>query len=149
MLQNQSTSKINKHCIAVITLTIDHSLPSVSAKVYHIHYVHNTRLGHLRLSQEDRLKIAGKITQGVTYNKMLDVICNSVSDEFERIHLIQRKDINNIQQSLKLEGGQRHSDDATSVAAWVEEMRGKGEDNVVFFYKPQGVDDERRALKKR
>jgi hypothetical protein len=147
-LKSQGTSKINSHCTAAITLTVNHSLQSVSAEVCHTHYAHDTRLGHIRLSEGDRLKIAGKITQGVTYDKILDDIRNSVSDEFERIHLIQRKDINNIQRSLKLEGGQRHSDDATSVAAWVEEMRGKGEDNVVLFYKPQGVDDERRALKR-
>ena len=31
-----------------------------------------------------------------------------------------------MERAFKLEGGQRHHDDATSVAAWVEEMRGKG-----------------------
>ena len=36
--------------------------------------------------------------------------------------------------AFKLEGGQRHHDDATSVAAWVEEMRGMGDDNVVLYY---------------
>ena len=46
--------------------------------------------------------------------------------------LIQRKDINNIERAFKLEGGQRHHDDATSVAAWVEEMREMGDDNVVL-----------------
>ena len=28
-----------------------------------------------------------------------------------------------MEHAFKLEGGQRHHDDATSVAAWVEEMR--------------------------
>ena len=46
--------------------------------------------------------------------------------------LIQRKDIDNIERAFKLEGGQRHHDDATSVAAWVEEMREMGDDNVVL-----------------
>ena len=40
---------------------------------------------------------------------------------------------------FKLEGGQRYHDDASSVAAWVVEMRGKGEGNVVLSYKPQGA----------
>ena len=43
--------------------------------------------------------------------------------------------------AFKLEGGQRHHDDATSVVAWVEEMREMGDDNVVLYYKPQGADD--------
>ena len=45
-------------------------------------------------------------------------------------------------------GGQRHHDDVTSVSAWVEEMKGKGEDNVVLTYKPQGVNDDGKGLKK-
>ena len=79
---------------------------------------------------------------------ILDDICSSVSDDFRRIHLIQRKDINNIERAFKLEGGQRLHDDATSVAAWVEEMRGMGEDNVVLSYKPQGADDDTTGLKR-
>ena len=50
--------------------------------------------------------------------------------------------------AFKLEGGQRHHDDATSVAAWVEEMRGKGEGNVVLYYKPQGADNDKAGLKR-
>ena len=111
----------------------------MTAVVCHTHYAHESRLGHIRLSEEDRLKIAGKLAQGVTFDKILDDIRSSVSDNFKRIHLLQRKDINNIERALKLEGGQRHKDDATSVVAWVEEMREKGEDNAVLFYKPQGA----------
>ena len=71
---------------------------------------------------------------------------SSVSDSFKRAHLLQRKDIHNIERILKLEGGQRHHDDATSVAAWVEEMRGMGDDNVVLSYKPQGASDDKTGL---
>ena len=34
---------------------------------------------------------------------------------------------------------QRHSDDATSVNIWVEEMKERGQDNPVLSYKPQGT----------
>ena len=101
-----------------------------------------------RNEEEVRLKIAGKLVQGVTYDKILDDIRNSVSDNFKRIHLIQRKDTNNMERAFKLEGGQRHHDDATSVAAWVEEMRGMGDDNVDLYYKPQGADDYKTGLKR-
>ena len=47
-----------------------------------------------------------------------------------------------MERAFKLEGGQRHRDDATSVAAWVEEMRGMGDDNAVLYYKPQGANDD-------
>ena len=49
---------------------------------------------------------------------------------------------------FKMEEGQRHHDDASSVAAWVDGMRGMGDDNVVLSYKPQGVDDDKTGLKR-
>ena len=147
-LKSQGSSKINHHCTAAITLTVNHTTQSVKAEVCHTHYAHESRLGHIRLSEEDRLKVAGKLAQGVAFDKILDDIRSSVSDTFKRIHLIQRKDINNIERALKLEGGQRHHDDATSVAAWVEEMREKGEDSVALYYKPQGTDDDKTGLKR-
>ena len=147
-LKSQGSSKINRHYTAAITLTVDHSTQSVTAEVCHTHYGHDTRLGHIRLSEEDRLTVIGKLVQGVTFDKILDDIRSSVNEDFKRIHLIQRKDLNNIERALKLEGGQRHHGDATSVAAWVEEMKGKGEDNVVLTYKPQGVNDDGKGLKK-
>ncbi len=53
-----------------------------------------------------------------------------------------------MERAFKLEGGQRHRDDANSVVAWVEEMRGMGDDNVVLYYKPQGADDDKTGLKR-
>ena len=122
---------------------------SVKAEVCHTHYGHQTRLGHIRLGAQDRLQIAGKLAQGVTLDKILDDERSSVSDNFKRIHIIQRKDTNNMERAFKLEGGQRHHDDATSVAAWVEEMRRMGDDNVVLYYKPQGADDNKQDCKEK
>ena len=146
-LKSQGSSKINSQCTAAITLTVNHTTQSVIADVCHTHYAREPRLGHIRLSKDVRLNIAGKLAQGVTFDKILDDIRNSVSDNFKRIHLIQRKDINNIERAFRLEGGQRHHDDATSVAAWVEEMREKG-NNAVLSYKPQGADDDKTGLKR-
>ena len=88
-LKSQGSSKINSQCTAAITLTVNHTTQSVKAEVCHTHYAHEPRLGHIRLSEEVRLKIAGKLVQGVAYDKILDDIRNSVSDNFKRIHLIQ------------------------------------------------------------
>ena len=63
-------------------------------------------------------KIAGKLAQRVTLDKILDDVRSSVNDNFKRVHLLQRKDIHNIERIFKLDGGQRHHDDATSVAGW-------------------------------
>ena len=53
-----------------------------------------------------------------------------------------------MEHAFKLDGGQRHHDDATSVVAWVKEMRGMGDDNVVLYYKLQGADDYNTGLKR-
>ena len=88
-LNSQGSSKINHHCTAAITLTVNHTTQSVKAEVCQTHYAHESRLGHIRLSEEDRLKVAGKLAQGIAFDKILDDIRSSVSDTFKRIHLKQ------------------------------------------------------------
>ena len=83
-----------------------HHTVSDSRSVHATHTMHMNPgyVGHVRSSKEEvRLKIAGKLVQGVTYDKILDDIRKSVSDNFKRIHLIQRKDINNMERAFKLE----------------------------------------------
>ena len=50
-----------------------------------MHYEHQARLGYIRLGAQDRLQIAGILAQGVTWDKILDDVCTSVSDNFKRI----------------------------------------------------------------
>ncbi|XP_065896991.1 uncharacterized protein [Dysidea avara] len=59
---------------------------------------------------------------------------------YERIHIITKKDIRNIEKAFGLRGNERHEDDATSVGLWVEEMR-QSDNNPVLLYKAQGVND--------
>ena len=65
-LKSQGSSKISIHCTSAITLTVNPTTQSLTAVVCYTHYAHESRLGHIRLSEEDRLKIAGKLAQGVT-----------------------------------------------------------------------------------
>lgn len=58
--------------------------------------------------------------------------------DFNRIHLLTRKDITNIERTYGLQSAQRHKDDATSVRLWVEEMR-ESPENPVLLYKAQGA----------
>ena len=99
------------------------------------HYGHQLSIGHLRLQNSVRQSIAGQLAQGVTFQHVLDEIRDSVSHRFERIHLITRKDIANIERAFGLGGSERHKDDATSVAMWVKEMKSK---ECVLLYIPQG-----------
>ena len=74
----------------------------------------------------------------MTIQHILDTIRDNVGDRFERIHLISRKDIRNIERAYGLNGDRRHDDDATSVELWVNEMNDKGDQSPVLLYKPQG-----------
>ena len=101
------------------------------------HYGHSPSLGHLRISESDKLEIAGKLAQGITFERILDDVRDNLGERFDRIHLLTRKDITNIERSFGLRTTQRHTDDATSVRLLVEEMDDK-DGTPVLFYKPQG-----------
>lgn len=101
------------------------------------HYGHETSLGHLRIPETDRLAIAGKLSQGVDYQRVLDDIWDKLGKSYERIHLLTRQDITNIEKTYCLRGIQRHKDDGTSVYLWVQQMKAQ-EDNPVLLYKAQG-----------
>ncbi len=92
----------------------------------------------MRLSKQDKLSIAGQLLQGVNFESILDKVRDSVGTKFQRIHLIVKKDLYNIERSFAIRGCQRHSIDSTSVAIWVKEMAAKGDESPVLLYKKQG-----------
>ena len=61
------------------------------------HYGHEHRLGHLRIPMGQCQALAGQIAQGVTFEHILDQIRDSVCQRFERVHLLTRKDLSNIE----------------------------------------------------
>lgn len=75
---------------------------------------------------------------------MRDSISNC---SLERIHLLNRKDLFNIENSFNLSStAVRHPNDAVSVESWVNQMQQEGD--CVLYYKPQGkIDDEQQELK--
>lgn len=131
----QGSSKINTYCTAAIVLINKND--TLHATVCKTHYGHCCSLGHIRLPLQERKVIASKLAQGVGVQHILDNIRENVSSKMERVHLITRKDITNIERTYGLQGGKRHADDATSVYLWVEEMNKKGA-SPVLIYKQQG-----------
>ena len=57
---------------------------------------------------------------------------------YHRYHLIDRKDINNIEKAYGLDQIRRHMNDQQSVLAWIEEWKKDDETNPILFYKLQG-----------
>ena len=140
--------KTNTHCTAAIVLSKQTSSTSLFVTVHKSHYGHHCVLGKLRVPTIQRTAIARKLAQGVGVQHIMDEIRSSVGDNLERIHLITRKDIANIERSYGLQGSKRHDDDATSVHLWVIEMEHAGNKNPVIFYKPQGKCLEKTSLLK-
>ena len=83
------------------------------------------------------------VPQGVSADKILDDIHQSMPQSLQRHHILAKKDIHNIQQAYGLKNVQRHANDQQSVLAWIEEWRSNPETNPVLFHKMQGeqIDD--------
>ena len=111
----------------------------VSVNVCYTHYGHRKSLEHLRVPTRQRDMIAAKIKNGVSRQRILDDIRESVSKAFHRQHLIDRQDLANIERAFDLQNVQRHSNDLQSVLAWISEWKSdKGEESPVLYLKLQG-----------
>ena len=81
-LKTQGTSKINSHCIASLTVSTDMNSGYIKVQVYGTHYRHTTSLGYLRISESDRITIAGQLAQGIDFQHILDTIRDNLGKEF-------------------------------------------------------------------
>lgn len=135
-IKKQGTSKIDSYCTAAIQC--EHlEGGKIKIMVNKTHYGHQCSLGHIRIPQSDRLAIAGLLTHGVSFDNVLNKIRDNITTHIERLHLLTRQDLHNIERSFSIRQEQRHLVDAISVKMWVEEMRSR-DDNPVLFYKEQG-----------
>ena len=132
--------KIERNCTATMTVSI---LPdgSVKADAILTHYGHHKELQHTRVTKRKRQEIAAKLKQGVSRERIIDDIRESVSGKLGRHHLMARRDIANIEQAYGLRDVQRHANDQQSVLAWIEEWK-QTEENPILYYKLQGQEAE-------
>ena len=84
------------------------------------------------------MDIAAKLQQGVSMERILDDIRDSVTNKLGRKHLVTKQDLHNVKAQFNIDGIIRHKNDLTSVMAWVEEMS-MLDYNPVLVFKPQGV----------
>ena len=74
------------------------------------------------LPRGKREEIAAKIKQGVSADKILDDIRDNIhGDTLQRHHLLDKKDILNIQQAYGISDVQRHANDQESKLACLRE----------------------------
>ncbi len=102
------------------------------------HVGHKQEIKHVNLPKKDKDDIARLMILGMNRDKILQNIRSSLTDQFlSRKHLLRKKDLLNIKQSLGvLNPERRHENDPISVEAWIEEKQ--KESNQILIYKPQG-----------
>lgn len=135
-LKTQGSNKIGGFCPAEITVNIQNDKCDVRFCGHHVGHQQDKDLGHLFLTKTERENIAAKIAAKVPLQCILDEIRDSISNcNLQRIHLLNKKDLFNIESSFKLnESSVRHQNDAISVDAWVNDLKLS---NSVLFYKSQ------------
>ena len=136
-MKSQGTSKVGGQCTAHIKAKRNEDNGHVDVTYCGTHS-HPIRLSHIRIPNHIRMDIAAKLQQGVSMERILDDIRDSVTNKLGRKHLVTRQDLHNVKAQFNIDGIIRHKNDLTSVMAWVEEMS-MLDYNPVLVFKPQGV----------
>ncbi|GFU32061.1 uncharacterized protein NPIL_606511 [Nephila pilipes] len=132
LLKILGSNKINAYCPAALKVT-EHTDGKCIVSYQKVH------VGHLFLTADERENIASKIAAKIPLDNILDEIRNSISDAgLERVHLLTKKDLHNIEKSFNLSSNSvKHENDGVSVDMWVREMQ-NSENPCILFYKTQG-----------
>lgn len=134
-LKTQGSNKINAYCPAWINATL-HKKGNCDIIFQETHVGHECDLGHLFLKRNEREIIAAKMSLKIPFSQILDDVQDSLhNSQLERIHLLTKKDLYNIEKSFNLQSTVvRHHNDAISVDSWVSQLKNTG---CILFYKPQ------------
>ena len=89
------SSKIGTNCTSTKTARVYHN----GVSLCRTHHGHRKMLQHLRVPKRQREMIAAKIRHGVSRERVLDDIRQSVSSTFHRQHLVDRQDLANLQRA--------------------------------------------------
>ena len=136
--KSHGSPKMDAHCTAGIQLIQQEK--GLHVMLHKTHYGHSISLGKIRLSRRDRLAIAGQLAQGISFERILDDVRDTVGATFQRLHLLCKKDQNNIEHSFSLRTTERHAIDSISMKAWFDDMVTKGCECPVLLYKMQGCE---------
>nr|XP_023014901.1 uncharacterized protein LOC111504553 isoform X1 [Leptinotarsa decemlineata] len=136
--------KINTHCPSKMNIIISKVTGEVSVKFVRQHLGHKMELEKIPLSKKTQDNLAEKLKQKIPFDEVLnDVRDNVVVENLDRLHLLTRQDLFNIERKYNLSKDcVRHSNNCSSVAAWVEKARQKSYYSVVRFYKGQGEESD-------
>ncbi|XP_049782540.1 uncharacterized protein LOC126184215 [Schistocerca cancellata] len=96
------------HCTSAIEVSQEKN-GTCTCVYFKTHFGHELNIGFLHLSKSEREIIAGKIAEGVTFQRILDDVRDSIHcEEVERLHLLTRKDLHNIEKEFLIDPHQYH-----------------------------------------
>ena len=133
----QGSSKMNEHCSAFMKVMQDNTTKTVEVQHSLTHIGHNMKFGHLRMSEELRTSIAGKLARKIPVEAILDEIRDDLCGKLCRDHLTSKQDVHNIMHQFNINHVQKHTEDSTSINCWVHDLRDQVF-NIILCYKPQG-----------
>lgn len=128
--QNKRHSKLmkscnmNAFCPASMKVTLK-SKNEISVMFLKTHVGHENELRHKRLTAVERNIIANQLKLKKPHEEILKDVRDSISNcELQRIHLLNKKDINNIERSFNL-GNEaiQQPFDPVSISVWVETLK--------------------------
>ncbi|KAE9530121.1 hypothetical protein AGLY_011583 [Aphis glycines] len=136
-LKTQGSNKINGHCPSRIDVTIYKLSNICTVKFIANHLGHGNDLGHLPLNKDVRINIANEIRDNISNNSL------------ERIHLLTRKDLHNIQTSYNLNNKAiLHANDAISIESWVQNLKKDDEFSPIYYKQQDEIVQQFSNLKK-
>lgn len=141
------SSKIGSICPARIVVTNIEG--RITVDYCKTHVGHSKSIKFLHLTKEERDELAGKIKIGVTFDRILDDIRESVvsNENIHRLHIVDKRDLYNIVRDYELDRDVVHKNDAFSTEMWVQEQMALGEDSPVLYFKMQGSEKNDDLMK--
>ena len=112
----QGTKKIGGRCPAFITARVSRLNSRTLVTFSTDHVGHDKELKHLAISQDERERIAADLALSIPKDRILQDVRGTVDKELSIVHIITKKDLQNIEASFNLFDDMRqHSDDFLSV----------------------------------
>ena len=144
--KSQGSCKIGKTCCSFIKVSQNMPSGKVNVQYCSTHISHSAELAHLPIPSDTRKLIAAKLHEGVSIEKILDSVRDTLSNgQIGCEQIVSRQDICNIQRQLNIDSITKHSNDLLSTCAWVQEMEDMAY-NPVLLFKPQGPQENDKSL---
>ena len=92
-MKGQGSCKVGEMCTAHIKAIKDLDSGEMNVRYCSTHHNHTVTMGHLRMKESTRLKIAAQLQQGVSIQRIMDDV---TAGGITREHLLTKQDIHNI-----------------------------------------------------